>query len=112
MIQTKYLWTKCEFVQIKYISALNQTNYLSPYTNAMTCLFLRKIYLIQINIYIAQRYSVGMKQMLFHSNKSFLWIKKSLSNKLFSFIQSDIFSERTVKNVTNMISLSFDFSTN
>ena len=30
--------------------------------------------------------------MLFNSNKSFVWIKKSLLNKLFSFIQSNLLS--------------------
>ena len=31
--------------------------------------------------------------MLFNSNNSFVWIKKSLPNKLFSFIQSNLFSQ-------------------
>ena len=46
--------------------------YLWPYINALISLLSRKINLIQINIYLVQRYFVWMKQILFHLNKSFL----------------------------------------
>ena len=55
--------------------------------------FVLKKNLIWINIYLSQRYFVRIKQMLFNTNKSFLWIKKGLSKKLFSFIQSNLFSD-------------------
>ena len=42
---------------------------------------------------MAQRYFVWIEQMSSNSNKSFVRIKKSLSNKLFSFIQSNPFFE-------------------
>ena len=55
------------------------------------CLFWRKIYLIQTNIYLTQRYFVWNEEMLFNSDKSFVWIKKRLLNKLFFSIQSNLF---------------------
>ena len=67
--------------------------YLWTYINASISLFWRKINLIQTNIYLVQRYFVWIKQILFHLNKSFLQIKESRSNNIFSLIQSNIFSE-------------------
>ena len=57
-----------------------------PYINALIFLFWRKINLIQ-------RYFVWIKQILFYLKKSFLQIKESRSNKSFSLIQSNFFSE-------------------
>ena len=62
--------------------------YLWPYINAIISLFWRKINLIQTNIYLVQRYFVWFKQILFHSNKSFLWIKKVVQTT-FDSIQFD-----------------------
>ena len=71
--------------------------YLWPYINALISLFLRKINLIQTNIYLVQRYFVWIKQILFHLNKSFLQIKESRTNKLFPLIQSNLFSQCVFK---------------
>ena len=56
-------------------------------------MFWKKIYLFQTNIYLAQRGFVWIKQMSFNLNKSFVWMKKSLSNNLFSIMQSNSFPE-------------------
>ena len=45
------------------------------------------------NVLKSNKFLPQIKQMLFNSNKSFVWIKKSLLNKLFTFIQSNLFSE-------------------
>ena len=95
--EIKCFWFRVSLSQIKICS--NKINfcqksnklYLWPYTNALICLFSRNIHLIQTNIYLAQRYFVWIKQILSDSNKFFLRIKKSLLNKLFSFIQSNLF---------------------
>ena len=53
--------------------------YLWPYTNAIICLFLRKMYLIQTNIYLAQRYFAWIIKFYF------IWINLlSESNTFFS----------------------------
>ena len=82
-------------VCLNQINFLLKTNklYLWPYINALISLFRRKIYLIWKNIYWVQRYFVWIIQILFHSDKSFVWIQKSFLNKLFSFVQSNIFSQ-------------------
>ena len=54
-------------------------------------LFWRKIWFKQIFI-CPKDIFFWIEQMLFDSNKSFFRNKKSLSNELFSFIQSNIFS--------------------
>ena len=51
------------------------------------------MYLINRNIYLAQRYFVWIKQILFNSSESLVNIKKRLSKKSFSFIQSNLFSQ-------------------
>ena len=52
--------------------------YIWPYTNAIICSFLRKMYLIQTNIYLAQRYFIWVIKcyliqinLLFESKKAF-----------------------------------------
>ena len=82
LIQIKYLWTKYKFVQIKFCFKLNKW-YFWPYANAIICSIWSKIYFIQTNIYLAQRYFVWIKWMLFNSNESFIWIKKAFQTNYF-----------------------------
>ena len=70
--------------QINFCRKSNKL-YLWRYINALICLFWRKINLIQINIYFVQSYCVWIEQILFHLNKSFLWIKESRSKKIIFF---------------------------
>ena len=83
--------------QIKFCLKSNKL-YLWTYINPLIFLFLTTIYLLLTKIYWAQRYFVLIKQILFNLNKYFVWIKKSLLNKLFSFIQSNLFSQCMAKN--------------
>ena len=90
---------KVSLNQIKICS--NQINsciksnkiYLWPDTNAIICFFLRKIYLIQTNIYLAQKYFFKLRKCyLIQINLFFESKKASQTNYFLSFNQIFVLS--------------------
>ena len=94
------------FKSNKFLPKSNKL-YLRPHTNAIICLFWRKIDLIQTNIYLAQRYFARIKQILkLNSNKSYVWIKKTFqTNYIFPLNQLFFLSEYAIELVTYLLIL-------
>ena len=87
LFESNKIWSKQSiFEPNKNFCLKSDKLYFWPYTNAIICLFWRKIYLIQTNIYLSQRYFVSIKPM-FNSNKSFVWIKKASETNYFHSIK-------------------------
>ena len=101
----KFVWFKqIIFEPNKNLFKSNKL-YLWLYINPLISLFWRKIYLIETNIYVPQRYFIQINQMFFNLNKSLVWIKK----KPFKFYFHPIKSSFTVKVQKSFFTINFNF---